>query len=78
LYSCHCCLLNSSNSLLVFSVFFFSLSTCSMRAVELSCSAKSCYRSIWSANVSVLVDLVRIPAFFKGRVLLLPWEWTLP
>ena len=40
LYSC-CCILNSSNSLSVFFVFLFSLSTCSMRLAELSCSATS-------------------------------------
>ena len=78
LYSSCYCILNSSNSLSVFSIFLFSSSTCSMRLAKLSYSATSCSRSILSATVSVLVGLVRIPAFFKKRVLLLTWEWTQP
>ena len=65
LYSSYCCILNSSNSLSVFSIFLFSSSTCSTRLVELSSSATSYSRSILSADVSVLVELVWIPAFFK-------------
>jgi hypothetical protein len=44
------------------------------RAVELSCSVASCSWSILSTDVSVLVELVWIPAFFKKRWLPLPWE----
>ena len=78
LYSSCCCILNSSNSISVFSVFLFSSSTCSMRLAELSYSATSCSRSILFTNVSVLEELVGIPAFFKKRVLPLTWEWTWP
>ena len=76
LYSSCCCILNSSNSLSVFSIFLFISSTCSTRLGELSCSATSYSQSILSANISVLAELVGIPTFFKKRVLPLTWEWT--
>ena len=78
LYSSCCCFLYSSNSLLVFSVFLFSSSTCSMMLAKLSYSITSYSRSILSAGVSVLAKLVKILAFFKKRVLSLTWEWTWP
>ena len=78
LYSSYCCILNYSNSLSVFFVFLFSSSTCSKRLAELSCSATSYSRSILFADVSVLAELVGIPAFFRKRVLPLTQEWTQP
>jgi hypothetical protein len=39
--------------------------------------SNKCSRSILSADVSILVGLVEKQAFFKKRVLLLTWEWTL-
>ena len=78
LYSSCCCILNYSNLLSVFSIFLFSSSTCSTRLGELSCLATSYSWSILSADVSVLVELVGIPEFFKKRVLPLTWEWTWP
>ena len=65
LYSYSCRFLNSSNSLSVFSVFLFSSSTSSTRVALLSCSAASYSRSFISADVSALVELVQILAFFK-------------
>jgi hypothetical protein len=40
-----------------------------MRVAKLFYSAASCFRSILSADVSVLVDLVWIPVFFKKKVI---------
>jgi hypothetical protein len=57
--------LNSSNSLSDSSVFLFSSSTSSTRAVILSCSPASYSQSVNSVDVSALVELLRIPAFFK-------------
>ena len=71
--SCRC-FLNSSNSLLDSSVFLFSSSTSSMRAAILSCSPISCSWSVISADVSALVELLRIPAFFQKRFFLIAWE----
>ena len=38
-----------------------------MRLAELSYSATSCSQNILSADVSVLAELVGIPAFFKKK-----------
>ena len=65
LYSSCCCILNSSNSLSVFSIFLFSSTTCSTRLAVLSYLATSYSWSILSTDVSVLAELVGIPAFFK-------------
>ena len=78
LYSSCCGILNSSNSLSVFSIFLFSSSTCSTRLAVLSYLATSYSWSILSTDVSVLAELVGIPALFKKRVLPLTWEWTWP
>jgi hypothetical protein len=61
LYCSCCCLLNSSNSLSIFSTFLFNWSTCLVRTTELSYWAASHSRS--------LEQLVLIPAFFKEKVL---------
>jgi hypothetical protein len=49
-----------------------------MRVAELSYSEASYSRSILFFDVSVLVELVWTPAFFKKRLLPLPWEGALP
>ena len=72
LYSSYCHFLNSSNSLSDSSVFLFSSSTSSTRAVVLSYSLASCSQSVISADVSALVELLRIPVFFKKKVSCLP------
>ena len=66
LYFFCCRFLNSSNSLSDFSVFLFSSSTSSTRVAELSYSPASCSRSVISIDVSALVELLRIPAFFHS------------
>jgi hypothetical protein len=49
-----------------------------MRLAKLFYSVTSYSRSILSADVSVLAELVGIPVFLKKRVLSLTWEWTWP
>ena len=72
LYFFCCRFLNSSNSLSDFSVFLFSSSTSSTRAAVLFYSPASCSRSVISIDVSALVELLRIPVFFKKGSLCLP------